>query len=181
MGPSTKPSRLSIPEFFFSPGIFSGVFSSLSAHDFWQRNCRARRSNRRKIMRRVHALLASLVLAGLLTESRSFCQTLQRDDTQALQGTWLPIKAELAGQAMPDVAGKIDKGTCKQDPAAKPKRLTIQGTEGPNAGKTFLCIYELDGDTFRVCYDLSGMKHPDDFVTTKGTLLYLVTYARKKD
>jgi uncharacterized protein (TIGR03067 family) len=121
------------------------------------------------------------------------------DDAKAIQGTWTPIKAELTGQPMPEavlktillkldgenyevsVAGKTDKGTCVQDTTTKPKRLTIKGTEGPNAGKTFLCIYELNGDTLRVCYDLSGMKTPEEFATAKGTPLYLVTYTRKKD
>jgi uncharacterized protein (TIGR03067 family) len=59
--------------------------------------------------------------------------------------------------------------------------LTITGTDGPNKGKTFPCIYELDGDTLRVCYDLSGVKAPADFSTAAGTQLYLVTYTRKKD
>ena len=147
----------------------------------------------------VVSIVATCLLAGPVAESTSRGQSPAQDDAKAVQGTWVPIKAELAGQAMPEallktivlkldqgkyevsVAGKIDKGTCTQDPTTKPKRLSIQGTDGPNAGKTFLCIYEIDGDTFRVCYDLSGMKHPDDFATAKGTLLYLVTYTRKKE
>ena len=121
------------------------------------------------------------------------------DDAKAIQGTWTPMTAELAGEPMADavlktiilkldsgkyevsVAGKVDKGTCTLDPTTEPKSLTIQGTDGPNAGKTYPCIYELDGDKLRVCYDLSGKKAPADFSTAKGTLLYLVTYARKKD
>jgi len=147
----------------------------------------------------VVSIMAGCLLVGSAAESKSRGQSTGQDDAKAVQGTWIPVKAEMAGQAMPEavlktivlkldqgkyevsVAGKIDKGTCTQDPTTKPKRLSIQGTDGPNAGKTFLCIYEIDGDTFRVCYDLSGMKHPEDFATAKGTLLYLVTYTRKKD
>jgi uncharacterized protein (TIGR03067 family) len=121
------------------------------------------------------------------------------DDAKAIQGTWTPVKAELAGSLMSDevlktiilkidhdnyevsVAGKLDRGTCTQDAAAKPKRMTIRGTDGPNAGRTILAIYELSGDTFRVCYDLSGTKHPDEFKTAEGSKLYLVTYMRKKN
>jgi uncharacterized protein (TIGR03067 family) len=120
------------------------------------------------------------------------------DDSKAMEGTWTPVKAELGGQAMPEpvvksivlkidgdkyeatVAGKLDRGTYTLDTAAKPKGMTITGTEGPNKGKTFPCIYELDGDTLRVCYDLSGQKAPTEFATTAGTVHYLVTYARKK-
>ena len=44
------------------------------------------------------------------------------------------------------VAGHPDKGTWSIDPDAKPKAMTVKGVKGPNAGKTFPCIYELDGD-----------------------------------
>ena len=109
------------------------------------------------------------------------------------------FKAELAGMTWPDailktiilrlengkydvsVAGKLDKGSYTQDATSRPKGMTIKGVEGPNAGKTFPCIYELSGDTLRVCYDLSGVKAPTEFATAKDTQLYLVTYTRKKD
>jgi uncharacterized protein (TIGR03067 family) len=58
--------------------------------------------------------------------------------------------------------------------------MTIVGTKGPNTGKTFPCIYDIKGDTFRICYDLSGAKRPTEFKTAAGTKLYLVTYNRKK-
>jgi uncharacterized protein (TIGR03067 family) len=120
-------------------------------------------------------------------------------DIKAMQGTWTPTKGELAGQPVPEavlrtiilkidndkydvlVAGKRDQGTCKLDTTTNPKQLTLVGTEGPNKGKTYPCIYSLDGDTLRVCYDLSGAKAPTDFATAAGTQLYLLTYARKKD
>jgi hypothetical protein len=122
----------------------------------------------------------------------------EANDEKAIQGTWTPVKAELSGEAFPDavlktivlklegdkyevtVAGQLDKGTCKLDPAAKPKGLMIMGTDGPNKGKTFPCIYELSGDTLRVCYDLAGKKAPTEFKTAAGTQHYLVEYARKK-
>lgn len=120
------------------------------------------------------------------------------DDRQALQGDWIPVKAELGGQPMPEavlktislklikneyevlVAGKPDKGTWTIDPAAKPKSMKIIGVKGPNKGKTFPAIYELADDTLRVCYDLSGAKFPTEFKTKADTKLYLVTYKRKK-
>jgi uncharacterized protein (TIGR03067 family) len=70
----------------------------------------------------------------------------------------------------------MDRGTCKLDPSAKPKALDITGTEGPNEGKTILAIYERDGDTLRVCYDLSGKDRPKEFKTSEGTPLFLVEY-----
>lgn len=121
------------------------------------------------------------------------------DDAKALQGSWKPAKAELAGQPMPEavlksislkldqgkyevlVGGQPDKGTYTIDAAAKPKSMTITGTAGPNIGKTFPAIYELQPDTLRICYDLSGAKRPTEFKSIPGTRLYLVTYHRAKE
>ncbi len=120
-------------------------------------------------------------------------------DAKAVQGNWKPVKAELAGQPMPDavlksislkldngkyevfVGDKPDRGTYTVDSTSNPKSMTITGTAGPNRGKTFPAIYELKGDTLRMCYDLSGAKRPADFKSTAGTQLYLVTYNRKKE
>ena len=116
----------------------------------------------------------------------------------ALQGTWSPTQAELAGKPMPDavlktisltldngkytafVGDEPDKGTYTIDPTSNPRSMSVTGTEGPNQGKTFPAIYELNGDTLRICYDLSGEKRPTEFKTVAGTKLYLVTYHRKK-
>jgi uncharacterized protein (TIGR03067 family) len=121
------------------------------------------------------------------------------DDATAVQGSWTPAKAELAGQPMTDDVFKSislklengkyevlvgvlpDKGTYTIDSTTKPKSMTITGTDGPNNGKTFPAIYELKGDTLRICYDLSGAKHPTEFKSIAGTQLYLVTYNRKKE
>jgi uncharacterized protein (TIGR03067 family) len=121
------------------------------------------------------------------------------DDAKAVQGNWKPVKAELAGQPMPDtilksislkldhgkyevfVGTEPDRGTYTLDSAAKPKGMTITGTEGPNHGRTFPAIYELQGDTLRICYDLSGAKRPAEFKSIAGTQLYLVTYQRQKE
>jgi uncharacterized protein (TIGR03067 family) len=119
-------------------------------------------------------------------------------DAESIKGTWTPAKAELAGNPMPDtllktiilkldhgnydvsVAGHPDKGTYTLEPSSKPKAITIKGTEGPNKGKTIPAIYELKGDSLRICYDLSGATRPAKFKTVPGTQLYLVTYERKK-
>ena len=120
-------------------------------------------------------------------------------DAEAVQGNWKPAKAELAGQPIPDAVlksislklenGKYevfvgehpDRGTCTLDSTTKPKSMSVTGTEGPNTGKTFPAIYELKGDTLRICYDLSGAKRPTEFKSVAGTKLYLVTYHRKKE
>jgi uncharacterized protein (TIGR03067 family) len=119
-------------------------------------------------------------------------------DARTVQGTWRPVTAVLAGQPMADaviksislkmdngkyevfVGQRPDRGTYTLDSSTKPKGITVAGTEGPNRGKTFPAIYELNGDTLRICYDLSGAKRPTEFKSVAGTKLYLVTYNRKK-
>ena len=147
-------------------------------------------------MNRLTSLLAMAIASiGVLASAAA-------DDDAAfktLQGTWLPVKAELGGKPMPaevlksivlkidkqsyevTVAGHPDTGSLALDTASSPKGMTVKGEKGPNAGKTFPSIYQLDGDSLRICYDLSGAKRPAEFATTSGTKLYLVDYKRKKD
>jgi uncharacterized protein (TIGR03067 family) len=141
-----------------------------------------------------HLLCLYLVVAASLTVTAAD----KPDDAKALQGLWTPAQAELAGQPLADavlksislkldhgryevlVGDKPDRGTCSFDATTRPKSMTIIGTEGPNHGKTFPAIYELKGDTLRICHDLSGAKRPTEFKSLAGTRLYLVTYHRKK-
>lgn len=143
-------------------------------------------------MQRVTYLVFALVLA---ISSTSWSDK-PKDDK--LDGTWLPASAELGGKTFPDevrksirleikddgytvtVGKEIDRGTCKLNPAAKPKTLDVFGLEGPNKGRTILAIYERDGDSLRVCYDLGGKSRPTEFKTTEGSLLFLVEYKLQK-
>jgi uncharacterized protein (TIGR03067 family) len=141
------------------------------------------------------ALAFALVELCLTRTARSGDVT----DDRGIQGTWLPSSAELSGSKYPDdirksikleihddkytvtVGDAPDKGTIKLNPSANPKEMDIIGADGPNQGKTFLCIYDLSGDKLKICYDLSCTGRPTEFKSTTGTKLFLVTYERKKD
>jgi uncharacterized protein (TIGR03067 family) len=114
-----------------------------------------------------------------------------------LDGIWVIKSAEIGGKKLPSQgappvkltlkkgtyevqAESLDRGTVTYDDSAKPKRMEIKGVEGPNAGKTFLAIYELSGDEMKVCYDLSGKAHPTEFKTQPNSTLFLATYERQK-
>ena len=138
-------------------------------------------------------------LIGLALVASLTAVTAADSDAKAIQGNWKPVTAELAGQPMAETVlqtismklekgkyeviagGNPDRGTYALETSTKPKGMTVTGTDGPNQGKTFPCIYELKGDTLRICYDLSGAKRPTEFKSLPGTKLYLVTYARKKE
>ena len=143
-------------------------------------------------------LLKLCVVLALALSFSLAARAADAKDGDALQGVWLPSTAELAGKMFPDEVRKsiklvikddkytttvgeaVDQGTVKLNPSAKPKEMDVTGTDGPNKGKTFLAIYELDGDTLRICYDLSGKNYPTEFKTKEGTQLFLVAYKREK-
>jgi uncharacterized protein (TIGR03067 family) len=134
-------------------------------------------------------ILAVALLLSLTSSARS---------EESLDGVWLPTSAELGGKKFPDevrktirlelkgkqytaIVGTVrDDGTCKFDPSAEPKTLDITGTAGPNKGKTILAIYEREGDTLRVCYDLAGKRRPAEFKSDGSPLLFLVEYKLQK-
>ena len=143
-------------------------------------------------------LLKPFALLTLMLSFALAARSGEAEEGDTLQGTWLPSAAELGGTMFPDeirktiklviqgdkytvtVGPTVDQGTVKLNPAAKPKALDITGTDGPNKGRTILAIYEREGDTLRVCYDLSGKGRPTEFKTQAGTQLFLVTYQREK-
>jgi uncharacterized protein (TIGR03067 family) len=119
-------------------------------------------------------------------------------DMKAMVGKWKVEKAEIGGKdALPlfkdytlEIAegGKYtvligalkDIGAFTVDPSKKPAEMDIKGTEGPNKGKTIKTIYQLDGDTLTVCYDLGGVARPTKFETKADTKEFLAVYRREK-
>ncbi len=113
-----------------------------------------------------------------------------------IDGTWVPTTALMAGQPFPPpvlqamqltvtggeyvvtVGPTIDKGTVSIDASTSPMSMSVTGVEGPNAGKTFPAIFALDGDTLRICYDLSGQATPTEFSSPAGVMHFLVDYKR---
>jgi uncharacterized protein (TIGR03067 family) len=109
-----------------------------------------------------------------------------------MDGVWIPMEAELGGNKIAagalssfelairngtyEVPGDVGKIELSE---SDPRAMDVVGTGGPNKGKTLFAIYELDGDTLRICYDLSGTERPKEFATEQGTKLFLVRYRRK--
>ena len=120
------------------------------------------------------------------------------DEWKGLKGTWKVEKAVLRGQDTTDAfksavltmsddgkyvvdfGGMQDKGTIAVDPAKKPKRMTITGTEGPNQGKALPAVYELTGDTLKICYQLEGKDPPAGLESKAGTSTLFIEYKRDK-
>jgi uncharacterized protein (TIGR03067 family) len=140
----------------------------------------------------------ALALLACVSSGRCEDDKKPKGDAKAFEGTWLAESAVMGGNAFPEalrksirleikdgkytvtVGAAVDKGSCKFDESKKIKTMDVTGEEGPNKGKTFPAIYELKGDMLKVCYDLSGTKRPEEFVSKPGTMLFLATYKKQK-
>ena len=127
-----------------------------------------------------------------------FSRPAQADDLKAMEGTWKVEAAEAGGKKIESgdlmeivvkIAGaryevkvkdKLDAGTLKLDETQKPKTMDATDTEGDDVGKVVKAIYELSGDTLRVCYALDGGERPTEMATKEGSPLLLLTYKREK-
>lgn len=127
-----------------------------------------------------------------------FSPAAQADDVKAMEGKWTVASAEAGGQSVDSedlralvvtIAGDHyelmtkegpDAGTLKLDETQKPKTMDATDTEGFDAGKVIRAIYELTGDTMRVCYALDGSARPTEFATKEGSPWLLITYQRQK-
>ena len=134
------------------------------------------------------------VLAALMTAAADE----SAEALKELKGTWQPIEAKIGEGELPKeilekiqlviseegytvpAGDKVDKGTFKLDAKAKPKTMDIIGKEGPNSGKTFLCIYEVSSDTLTVAYSFTGKDRPTEFKTGGDATKAVIKYERKK-
>jgi uncharacterized protein (TIGR03067 family) len=129
----------------------------------------------------IGALLASSLLAG------------GADDKEAkgLNGRWVSEKFVWAGRES-DKGEKMILGigddsvsweylkqmgnqgkssgntyTYKLDTSKKPAQIDLTITDGPFKGKTYPSIYQLDGDTLKLCRNQPGQRRPTEFASKK--------------
>jgi uncharacterized protein (TIGR03067 family) len=120
-----------------------------------------------------------------------------KKDLAQLQGEWTMVSGSANGEAMPEEMRKEMKRLCKGDeitvmmgeqvflkakftldPSKKPKTIDYEMTEGYTKGKKQLGIYELNGDTFKACFNSPGAERPTEFKSGDG--LTLSEWKRKK-
>jgi uncharacterized protein (TIGR03067 family) len=121
-----------------------------------------------------------------------------KKDLEKLQGSWTMAALEVDGKPVPEeklksstltikkdkyiikVGDSTHETTIKLDPSKKPKEIDMTFTEGPNKDKTLKGIYDIDGDTFKMCRGLTADKdRPGDFGTWPDTGMFLVTWKRQ--
>jgi uncharacterized protein (TIGR03067 family) len=120
-------------------------------------------------------------------------------EVRKFQGTWTIESSVTGGRAIPadQLKGFIviyegdkhtvkmgDKviqiGTQKLDPSKSPKAIDVTMTEGPNKGAVMLGIYEIDGDTLKVCFDPQGKTRPTEFKSLPGSVNFVNVHKRVK-
>jgi len=120
-----------------------------------------------------------------------------QDDLARLQGAWAVTALEVDGAALPDAMlaaaeirlegtrftslgmGAPYAGALSLATDSAPKRFTLTFAEGPEAGRANRGIYELDGETWRICLDMTGGPAPEAFATSPGSGRALQTLKRK--
>jgi uncharacterized protein (TIGR03067 family) len=120
----------------------------------------------------------------------------KKKDLDLLQGTWNVTALEIDGQemssALPGDAriviqgdrftstgmGPVYEGTLNLDPSTNPRQLNMHFDAGPEKGNTNLGIYELKGNTWRLCLATRGTVRPSSFASKPGSGFALETLTR---
>jgi uncharacterized protein (TIGR03067 family) len=145
-------------------------------------------------------VVGSLLLAAGLLSAQAPKEGAAGKDGKQLAGTWRAATYALDGKEataadlkdirlLIDADGKFKAqnagqtflaGTVQTDPDKKPRTMDITYTEGDLKGQTSRAIYELDGDTLRICRAAPGKARPTEFASKPGSGLTLMTYQRGK-
>ncbi len=147
-------------------------------------------------------LAAILVLGGLAaltaTGRGEDAKDPVKGDLARMQGRWECESLEQDGKAAPrrdtrnrtlffggdrfllrNGAEVLQAGTAKLDSDAA-HGLDMAITAGTFRGVTMLGIYELKGDTLKVCLDTAGRDRPSEYKTSPDSGLMVATYKREK-
>jgi uncharacterized protein (TIGR03067 family) len=124
-------------------------------------------------------------------------------DKDRILGTWSVVEAEQDGKKEPESATRnqkvtfatdgyavttgdqvIERGTLALDPNKSPKTIDARITQGEaeQKGKTQLGIYQLRGDSLKLCFARAGQtERPKEFATKASTAGFvMLTLKREK-
>ncbi len=115
-------------------------------------------------------------------------------DLERLQGTWNVVSLEMDGQKMSgggarivvrgnrfttSAMGAAYEGTVTVHQTTAPKGFDLRFEQGPEKGNTNFGIYELDGDTWKICLATRGSERPKEFAAPRGKEIALETLQRQ--
>jgi uncharacterized protein (TIGR03067 family) len=117
------------------------------------------------------------------------------DDPSKIEGRWQVVSVELAGTPVPGLeaaelvlsggqkvftlpGGRIEKGTYQLDAAKQPCEIDAT-TDGK--GETEKGIYDVNGETLKLCFAAGVGERPRTFATRKSTDQLLIVFRRVVD
>ena len=120
-----------------------------------------------------------------------------RKDLQQMQGTWQLESLEDGKKAKVDLKKRtlfiggelflvrdgdrvVQAGVLRLVASRSPRRIDVAVRKGQNEDGTMLGIYEVKGDTLKVCFDPEGEGRPDKFATKPDTPRFVAVYKRVK-
>src|SRR5262249_37921661 len=105
-------------------------------------------------------------------------------DVKKIQGKWTIASGVIDGNPIPNLKGEVvytgdkyhwktgdqsGKGTFRLDSAKHPKHLDAVPSDGPIQGQTVEHIYELNGDSLKLCLAMPGTPRPTEFKSEGGS------------
>jgi uncharacterized protein (TIGR03067 family) len=142
----------------------------------------------------------SILAAGFLVAAAPAPDDAVKKEMAKLEGTWSvtaltndgkkgkdedirKIRVILKGDNYTAKVGDmvVEGGTWTIDPTRKPKSIDATATSGDDKGKKSLGIYELDGDTLKMCFGPAGKdERPKEFESKEGSKYEMGVYKRDK-
>jgi uncharacterized protein (TIGR03067 family) len=125
-------------------------------------------------------------------------ETAIREELARFEGSWRFDTVEIEGKAVAIepfkdirlvlkgdhfamvVPQASHEGSYTVDPTVRPKTIDVTFSDGPEKGKTSYGIYELEGDTYKVCIGLTGKPRPAEFASKPGSGHVLEVLKREK-
>jgi uncharacterized protein (TIGR03067 family) len=119
-------------------------------------------------------------------------------ELKRFDATWRFVSIEIEGNKVPEglfakdsltlkgkqftssVGGTTTNGVFKIDPTVKPKTIDLTFTDGPGKGKSQRGIYELEGDTQRICFSKVDQPRPTEFASEPGSGQMIQVLKREK-
>jgi len=120
-------------------------------------------------------------------------------DLAKMQGDWGALSTVIDGNKLADDEAQVlfrtvkddtytvsafdkpfSKGTFTIDATKKPKTIDARPASAAKDAPPLLGIYEIDGDTWRICFAGSGKERPKDFDCKAGSGHTLTVWQREK-
>jgi uncharacterized protein (TIGR03067 family) len=147
--------------------------------------------------------IVTAVCLGLLWTAPAQEEKGKPKDLDQLKGTWTAVSLERGREKLPDdtlkelnmqlvfagdkymerIQGKVnEEGTIKVDASKKPATIDLDIRTGRDKGKLQLGIFEVKGDTLRLCLaEPGGKERPTAFASPEGKTDANVVFKRTKD